>query len=249
MPETDDTTRTDETTRRSRGDVLARVLSYLVAVTTILGIPIGLYGYYASQQANRVNRTFDFYRDFRGDGLQKDFGLLVTRWNEKSVQVDRLLKNDDFAGLSRLAASLLQTDETQTALSRLVLFFDEAYSCVDKALCDNNAAFALLQNPADQNFFHVWIVSGDHPAATSELRRRHRESPRAHQDVVIALRRFARRPPHGAALAPGQGPLRITPSRSEWSEFSSEFYRFHRVAVRMCQHRTRCISAARESKS
>jgi hypothetical protein len=99
-----------------------------------------------------VNRTFDFYRDFRGDGLQKDFGLLVTRWNEKSVQVDRLLKNDDFAGLSRLAASLLQTDETQTALSRLVLFFDEAYSCVDKALCDNNAAFALLQNPADQIF-------------------------------------------------------------------------------------------------
>ena len=152
MPETDDTTRTDETTRRSRGDVLARVLSYLVAITTILGIPIGLYGYYASQQANRVNRTFDFYRDFRGDGLQKDFGLLVTRWNEKSVQVDRLLKNDDFAGLSRLAASLLQTDETQTALSRLVLFFDEAYSCVDKALCDNNAAFALLQNPADQIF-------------------------------------------------------------------------------------------------
>jgi len=146
MPETDDTTRTDETTRRSRGDVLARVLSYLVAITTILGIPIGLYGYYASQQANRVNRTFDFYRDFRGDGLQKDFGLLVTRWNEKSVQVDRLLKNDDFAGLSRLAASLLQTDETQTALSRLVLFFDEAYSCVDKA------AFALLQNPADQIF-------------------------------------------------------------------------------------------------
>ena len=99
-----------------------------------------------------MNRTFDFYRDFRGDGLQKDFGLLVTRWNEKSVQVDRLLKNDDFAGLSRLAASLLQTDETQTALSRLVLFFDEAYSCVDKALCDNNAAFALLQNPADQIF-------------------------------------------------------------------------------------------------
>jgi hypothetical protein len=143
---------TDATAPRSRGDVLARVLSYLVAVTTILGIPVGLYGYYASQQANRVNRTFDFYRDFRGDSLQKDFSLLVTRWNEKSGQVDRLLKNDDFTGLSQLAASLLQTDETQTALSRLVLFFDEAYSCVDKSLCDNNAAFALLQNPADQIF-------------------------------------------------------------------------------------------------
>ena len=83
---------TDDTAPRSRGDVLAKVLSYLVAVTTILGIPIGLYGYYASQQANRVNRTFDFYRDFRGDGLQKDFSLLVSRWNEKSAQVDGLLK-------------------------------------------------------------------------------------------------------------------------------------------------------------
>ena len=27
-----------------------------------------------------VNRTFDFYKDFRGDGLQKDFSLLVVRW-------------------------------------------------------------------------------------------------------------------------------------------------------------------------
>ena len=152
MSETDDPPQTDDAPRRSSSDVLARVLSYLVAITTILGIPIGLYGYYASQQANRVNRTFDFYKDFRGDGLQKDFSLLVTRWNEKSAQADGFLKSDDFTGLSQLAASLLQTDETQTALSRLVLFFDEAYSCVDKSLCDNNAAFALLQNPADQIF-------------------------------------------------------------------------------------------------
>jgi hypothetical protein len=128
MSETDDTPRTDDVPRRSSGDVLARLLSYLVAVTTILGIPIGLYGYYASQQANRVNRTFDFCKDFRGDGLQKDFSLLVTRWNEKSAQADGFLKSDDFTGLSQLAASLLQTDETQTALSRLILFFDEAYS-------------------------------------------------------------------------------------------------------------------------
>jgi hypothetical protein len=159
---------TDYTPRRTRGDVLARVLSYLVAITTILGIPVGLYGYYASQQANRVNRTFDFYKDFRGDTLQKDFGLLVTQWNEKSTEVDGLLKNDDFAGLSRLASSLLQSDEVQGSLSRLVLFFDEAYSCVDKSLCDNNAAFALLQNPADQIFSmygsYLTTVRQQHPS-------------------------------------------------------------------------------------
>jgi hypothetical protein len=180
MPKTDDTPQSDETTRadaprtddrpraddahrsddgpradapeRSRGDILARVLSYMVAITTILGIPIGLYGYYASQQANRVNRTFDFYKDFRGDGLQKDFSLLVVQWNEKSAQVEGFLKNDDYAGLSQLTASLLQNDEAQSALSRIVLFFDEAYSCVDKALCDYDAAYALLQSPADQIF-------------------------------------------------------------------------------------------------
>jgi hypothetical protein len=156
-----------DTPRRSRGDVLPKVLSYLVAITTILGIPIGLYGYYASQQANRVNRTFDFYKDFRGDGLQKDFSLLVVRWNEKSAQVDGFLKNDDYAGLSQLAESLLQGDEAQTALSHLVLFFDEANSCVEKSLCDNDAAFALLQNPADQIFSmygsYLQTVRQQHP--------------------------------------------------------------------------------------
>ena len=172
-PRTDDASRTDDAPWRSRGDVLARLLSYLVAITTILEIPIGLYGYYASQQANRVNRTFDFYRDFRGDGLQKDFSLLVTRWNEKSTQADGLLKNDDFAGLSQLAAWLLQSDESQIALSRLVLFFDEAYSCVDKSLCDNNAAFALLQNPADQIFSmygsYLATVRQQHPKYADEI--------------------------------------------------------------------------------
>ena len=69
--------------------------------------PVGLYGYYASQQANRVNRTFDFYKDFHGDGLQKDFSLLVTRWNEKSPQADRLLKSDDFTGLEPIGGLTL----------------------------------------------------------------------------------------------------------------------------------------------
>ena len=137
----------------SRSDGLSRVLSYLVAITTILGIPVGLYGYYSSQQANRVNRTFDFYKDFRSDTLQKDFSLLVEQWNAKAADVEALLEKNDEAGLGQLVTSLLQSDEAQTALAQLVLFFDETYSCVDKALCDNNAAFALLKNPADQIFY------------------------------------------------------------------------------------------------
>jgi hypothetical protein len=142
-----------KTDQPSRSDRLSRVLSYLVAITTILGIPIGLYGYYSSQQANRVNRTFDFYKDFRSDTLQKDFSLLVEQWNAKAADVQALLDKNDEAGLGQLVTSLLQSDEAQTALAQLVLFFDETYSCVDKALCDNNAAFALLKNPADQIFY------------------------------------------------------------------------------------------------
>jgi len=54
--------------------------------------------------------------------------------NEKSTQVDGFLQNDDYAALNQLTASLLQSDEAQSELSRLVLFFDEAYSCADKSL-------------------------------------------------------------------------------------------------------------------
>lgn len=145
--------KTEHPSHTSRSDVLSRILSYLVAITTIFGIPVGLYGYYSSQQANRVNRTFDFYKDFRSDTLQKDFSLLVEQWNAKSAEVEALLEKNDEAGLGQLVASLLQGDEAQTALAQLILFFDETYSCVDKALCDGNAAFALLKDPANQIFF------------------------------------------------------------------------------------------------
>jgi hypothetical protein len=113
---------------RPRGDVFSRILSALVAITTILGIPVGLYGYYASQQASRVDRTFEFYKDFRGDTLQRGFSLLVEQWNAKAAEVEALLAKDDQAGLGQLVVSLLQSDEAQTALAQLVLFFDETYS-------------------------------------------------------------------------------------------------------------------------
>jgi hypothetical protein len=106
-----------KTDRPSRSDTLAKVLSYLVAITTILGIPVGLYGYYSSQHASRVDRTFDFYKDFRGETLQKDFSLLVAQWNEKSAEVESLLAKKDETGLSQTVASLLQSDEAQTALT------------------------------------------------------------------------------------------------------------------------------------
>jgi hypothetical protein len=135
-----------------RDDILGKILSYLVAATTILGIPVGLYGYYSTQAANRVDRAFEFYKDFRGDALQKDFSLLVDNWNSHADDVTNLLRGHDEVGLSQLVDSILQPDPERTALTELVMFFDGVYSCVDNSLCDRNTTIALLQSTAGQVF-------------------------------------------------------------------------------------------------
>jgi hypothetical protein len=132
----------------SRADWFGKVMSYLVAVTTVLGIPIGLYGYLSSQHADRVNRTFEFYKDFRGDTLQHHFNLLIENWNAKADEAGALLSKSDVANFNRLVGSLLKTDQEQAALHELVQFFDGMYSCVNNSLCDTNATVALLQEPA-----------------------------------------------------------------------------------------------------
>jgi hypothetical protein len=131
-------------------DTLSRIMSYLVAATTILGIPIGLYGYYSSQHASRVDRTFTFYTDFRSTTLQNDFNLLIANWNAKTAEAMQLLQKNDANGFNQLVGSLLQTEQEQTALNELILFFDGTYSCVGNSLCDSNATIALLQEPANQ---------------------------------------------------------------------------------------------------
>jgi|HubBroStandDraft_2_1064218.scaffolds.fasta_scaffold373192_2 hypothetical protein len=134
-----------------KGDAFSKLLSSLVAITTILGIPAGLYGYFSSQHASRVSRTFDFYKDFRGDP-GKDFKFLVAGWNARAEEEKSLAQKGDEAGVKSLVSSLLTNNQTQTAVTELVLFFDEVYSCVDNSLCDRNTAVALFQSPASQFF-------------------------------------------------------------------------------------------------
>ncbi|HUD88089.1 MAG TPA: hypothetical protein VMR17_16720 [Xanthobacteraceae bacterium] len=134
----------------SSADTLSKILSYLVAATTILGIPVGLYGYLSSQHANRVDRAFQFYEDFRGATLQDDFNLLIENWNAKADQAQQLLVQNNSGGFTQLVGSLLQTDQEQAALNEIIQFFDGIYSCVGNSLCDNNATIALLQEPANQ---------------------------------------------------------------------------------------------------
>jgi hypothetical protein len=141
VPKTDD---------QRHGDVLGRILSYLVAITTILGIPVALYGYFVSQQTSRVDRTFDYYKDFRSGSLQNDVNLLVESWNAKGDEVNKLLAQNDYTGLAQLVKTLAENGQTAGALSRVVVFYDGIGSCIEHALCDAHAAVALLKDSTEQ---------------------------------------------------------------------------------------------------
>ena len=95
------------TDRKRHSERLGTVLSYLVSMTTILGIPVALYGYLSAQQSSRVDRTFEFYKDFRAAELQDDVNLLVEKFNAKADEVSKFLANNDEAGLTELEKTIL----------------------------------------------------------------------------------------------------------------------------------------------
>ena len=119
-------------------------------MTTILGIPVALYGYLSAQQSSRVDRVFEFYKNFRDTNQEDDVNLLVGKFNAVSDEVQKLVSNNDQAGLLKLEASLLQDAKVDAALSRVVVFFDAVGPCVKHSLCDADAVVALLQYPAQQ---------------------------------------------------------------------------------------------------
>ena len=129
---------------------MSKILSYLVSITTILGIPVALYGYFSAQQASRVDRTFEFYKDFRTGELQEAVNLLVDRSNTKRNDINQLLQKGDDAGLVKLQETLVQDPKSSEALVRVVVFYDALGPCVDHLLCDADAAIALLKAPAAQ---------------------------------------------------------------------------------------------------
>src|SRR5580704_5738697 len=116
--------------------MFGNVLSYLVSIATILGIPMALYGYYSSQQAARVDRTFDFYKEFRTGEMQADLNLLVDKFNERAEEIQKLVEKGGNPG--PVEDSLLQDASAKAALSTVVVFYDAMGSCVDHGVCDGN---------------------------------------------------------------------------------------------------------------
>jgi hypothetical protein len=135
---------------KRRSEILGAILSYLVSITTILGIPVALYGYFVSQQQSRVDRTFEFYKDFRAADLQDDVNLLVDNFSAKADEIKKVLATSDQAGLDKLEESLVQDPKASAALTHVVIFYDGIGPCIDHLLCDGDAAVALLQDPAYQ---------------------------------------------------------------------------------------------------
>jgi hypothetical protein len=146
-----------------RAQRLGNLLSSLVSIATILGIPVALYGYYASQQAARVDRTFDFYKEFRTGEMQQDLNLLVDKFNARADEIRKLIDNG--GDLGPLEDKLLQDANTKAALSKVVVFYDGMGSCVDHAVCDGNAAIALFQYQASQ----VLSMFGPHIQSQQKL--------------------------------------------------------------------------------
>jgi hypothetical protein len=146
-----------------------QILSAFVSLATIFGIGIALVSYEASQRQGRVDRAFEFYKDFRASALDADVNFLVDKWDEKSEEAAKVLKAKDQQsveqGLERLQTSLAQEPQVKAALLRVVPFFDGLGQCVNTRLCDSDTAYALLQDRAVSvaNYYGAYVSNLQHP--------------------------------------------------------------------------------------
>jgi hypothetical protein len=129
---------------------IGEATSIIVSVFTILAISGGVWGYFSSQHDARVAKTFEFYRSFHSDQLQRDWTLLISRWNAAADKVKPLEDAQKYDKLSDLIISLVNDDPGRNAMADILDFFDEFYSCVSHSLCDRNSGVALLTDRAGE---------------------------------------------------------------------------------------------------
>lgn len=145
---------------------IGEATSIVVSVFTILAISGGVWGYFSSQHDARVAKTFEFYRSFHSDQLQKDWTLLISRWNAAADKAKPLEDTQKYDKLSELIISLVNDDPSRNAMADILDFFDEFYSCVSHSLCDRNSGAALLTDRASE-------FVGPYGAYISYLRKRY----------------------------------------------------------------------------
>ena len=131
-------------------DIIAESLSFLVSVATIVGIPVALYGYFQTKQEDRINRTYDYYKQYHDSQLPLDVNTLIAAWNDKATEAQQFLAKNDYEGLNNLQTEVAQDAKISPALGRVVVFFDGIGTCVTTSLCDEDTAYALLYEPASR---------------------------------------------------------------------------------------------------
>lgn len=129
-------------------DPITRILGYLVAIAAILGIPGGLYGFFSAEHAKRVEKTFEFYSEFRGEAFQKNWSYLIGKWNAQADEVKKLTDANDQEGIRKLASAIAMDEAGRKSFEEVLGFFDGLAACVETSLCDGNSAAALLRLPA-----------------------------------------------------------------------------------------------------
>lgn len=132
--------------------MINRILSFFVSLATIVGIVIALFSYEAGQRQGRIDRAFEFYKDYRASALDADLKILSDKWNEKQEEASKFVPKDggpvDEQGLLRLQTTLAQNANVEPALFRVVTFFDRLAQCIRAGLCDSDTSYALLRDPA-----------------------------------------------------------------------------------------------------
>ena len=137
-----------------REDRFGRILGYCVAVVAILGIPAGLCGYFAGEHTKRVQNTFEFYKDFRSQAFQEKYQTLINLAEKKDDEIDRIMTGlrDNVPERDRKVLGVIieiaETGDGPKNMSAALLFFDGLAACVNKGLCDRNAAVALFNGPS-----------------------------------------------------------------------------------------------------
>jgi hypothetical protein len=138
----------------AREDRLGRILGNCVAVVAILGIPIGLCGYYAGEHTKRVQNTFEFYKDFRSQAFQDKYQALINGAEKKDDEIDRIMTRlrdnvqERDQQVIAVITELAEAGDAPKNMSAALLFFDGLAACVKDGLCDRNAAVALFQGPS-----------------------------------------------------------------------------------------------------
>jgi hypothetical protein len=130
--------------------MFSQIMSFLVSVSAIVGIPMALLSYHAAQQQSRIDKTFEFYKDFNASGLDADAVLLISKWNEKFQEGAIKLRDpaDHKSFEQQLQASLPQDPDIQAALLRVVPFYDRLGQCINAGLCDADTAYEILRERA-----------------------------------------------------------------------------------------------------